>query len=287
MNELANVVEVTANNYQQEVVEQSSQMPVLVDFWADWCAPCKMQLPVLLKLAEAYPEQLRIAKVNTDQERALAEQHGIRSLPTLRLYRYGEVVEEMLGAQPEANLRTLIEAYIERDSDRVLQQALELDAQGKTDEALPLLEQAYQDDPENPRVPLAYARLCIEENHLDRAEEVIQALPRELRETAEARSLLTLLEFSRAVADAPSAADLKSVLKENPAQSEARHQLAARQLLAADYDDALENFMLLLKQDRSYGDGAAQRGLLTVFELLDEDDERIAGYRRQMFALLH
>jgi putative thioredoxin len=287
MNELANVVEVTETNFQQEVVEKSSQLPVLVDFWADWCAPCKMQLPVLLKLAEAYPEQLRIAKVNTDQERALAEQHGIRSLPTLRLYRYGEVVEEMLGAQPEAGLRTLVEAYIERESDHILQQALELDAQGKTDEALPLLERAYRDDPENPRLPLAYARLCIQENHLDRAAEIIQALPRELLETSEAKSLRSLLEFSRAVAEAPSTVELESALKENPAQSEARYQLAARQLIAADYDNALDNFMLLLKQDRRYGDGAAQRGLLTVFELLDEDDDRIARYRRQMFALLH
>jgi len=287
MNELANVVEVTETSFQQEVVEKSSQLPVLVDFWADWCAPCKMQLPVLLKLAEAYPEQLHIAKVNTDQERALAEQHGIRSLPTLRLYRYGEVVEEMLGAQPEAGLRTLVEAYIERESDHILQQALELDAQGKTSEALPLLERAYRDDPENPRLPLVYARLCIQENHLDRAAEIIQALPRELREASEAKSLLSLLEFSRAVADAPSAVELESVLKENPTQSQARYQLAARQLIAADYDNALDNFMLLLKQDRRYGDGAAQRGLLTVFELLDEDDGRIARYRRQMFALLH
>jgi putative thioredoxin len=287
MSELSNVIEVTESSFQQQVVEKSREMPVLVDFWADWCAPCKVQLPVLLKLAGEYRDQMQIAKINTDVERALAEQHAIRSLPTLRLYRHGEVVEEVLGAQPEANLRTLIDAYLERESDRTLQQALELDAQGRRSEALQLLEPAYKSDPDNPRLPLEYARLCIDDNQLDRAGEIIQALPRQLREAAAAKSLQTLLEFSRSITDAPPAVELESALDEDPKKSEPRYQLAARQLLAGDYDKALENFMVLLKQDRNYADGAAQRGLLTVFSLLDEDDERISRYRRQMFALLH
>jgi len=287
MSEPSNVIEVTESSFQQQVIEKSGEIPVLVDFWAEWCAPCKMQLPVLLKLAGEYRDQLRVAKINTDQERALAEQHAIRSLPTLRLYRHGEVVEEVLGAQPEATLRTLIDAYIERESDRTLQRALELDAQDRRSEALQLLEQACKDDPDNPRLPLKYARLCIDDHQLDRAGEIIQTLPRELREASEAASLLALLEFSRSITDAPTTGELESALDENPKQSEPRYQLAARQLLAGDHDKALENFMMLLKQDRNYRDGAAQRGLLTVFALLDEDDERIPRYRRRMFALLH
>ncbi len=287
MSELSNVVEVTESGFQTQVVEKSSETPVLVDFWADWCAPCKMQLPVLLKLAEEYGDQLRIAKVNTDVERALAEQHGIRSLPTLRLYRHGEVVEELLGAQPEGNLRTVIDAYTERASDRVLQQALAVNAQGRRQEALQLLDQAYGDDPGNPRLPLEYARLCIENNELARAEEIIQGLPRELRETSQARNLQTLLEFSHSITDAPTVVELESMLDAVPDQSEPRYQLAVRQALAGDYDNSLENFMLLLKQDRHFKKGAAQRGLLTVFTLLDPDDERISRYRRQMFAVLH
>ena len=287
MSDLANVIEVSESGFQQQVIEKSGEIPVLVDFWADWCAPCKMQLPVLLTLAGEYRDQLRIAKVNTDQERSLAEQHGIRSLPTLRLYRHGEVVEEVLGAQPEATLRKLIDAYIERESDRRLQQVIELDAQGRRSEALQLMEQTYREDPDNPRLPLKYARLCVDDNQLDRAGEIIQALPRELREASEVRSLQALLEFSRSITDAPSAAELEAALDKDPKQSEPRYQLAARQTLDGDYDDALESFMTLLQQDRNYRDGAAQRGLLAVFALLHEDDERIARYRRQMFALLH
>ena len=115
MSDLANVIEVSESGFQQQVIEKSGEIPVLVDFWADWCAPCKMQLPVLLTLAGEYRDQLRIAKVNTDQERSLAEQHGIRSLPTLRLYRYGEVVEEVLGENDYIIIQTAWEEYEKLD----------------------------------------------------------------------------------------------------------------------------------------------------------------------------
>ena len=150
MNELANVVEVNESNFAEQVIVASERVPVLVDFWADWCAPCKMLLPVLLKLAQEYGDQLRLAKVNTDVERGLAAEHGIRSLPTLRLYRHGQVVEEVMGAQPEAALRTLIDAYIERESDRLLIEALTLAQDGDRAVALELMARAYRDDPDNP-----------------------------------------------------------------------------------------------------------------------------------------
>lgn len=287
MSDTINIIETTEAGFQQQVIEKSREVPVLVDFWADWCAPCKMMLPVLEALANDYGEQLVIAKVDTDRERGLAEQNGIRSLPTLRLYRHGEVVEEMLGAQPEATLRPLIDAYIERKSDKLLQKALDLNEQGQRAQSLKLMEQAYQDDPDNLRIPLEYARLCIEERKLDRAAQILQALPRGLRETSEARNLGTLLEFAKVSSDAPSMELLQSALESDPKQPKLRYQLAAKQVLSADYDGALENFLELLKLDRSYGEGAAQRGLLAVFSLLDEQDERITRYRRNMFALLH
>ncbi len=287
MSELPNVIDVTESSFAEQVIEKSEQIPVLVDFWADWCAPCKMQLPVLLNLAANYQDQLLIAKVNTDLERALAEQHAIRSLPTLRLYRHRRVVEEVLGAQAEATLRALIDTYIERESDHLLQEALELEEEGRRSEALQVMEQAYLNDPDNPRLPLIYARLCIEENRLDRAAEILQALPRELRDTSETKSLQALLEFSHSISGAPPPADLEAALEKDPTQSEPRYQLASLQVLAGEYDKALENFMILLKQDRNFRGGAAQNGLLTVFTLLNEDDERIPRYRRQMFALLH
>jgi putative thioredoxin len=287
MSDLPNVNEITEADFQRRVVDRSHEVPVLVDFWADWCAPCKMLLPVLLQLAADYGSQLEIVKINTDQERTLAGQHGIRSLPTLRLYRRGEVVEEVLGAQPESVLRTMIDVYIERESDRLMQQALEFKEQGNRPRALELLETAYREDPDNPRVSLEYVRLCLEEGELDQAQEILEGLPRELREQPDASGLQNLLEFARATATAPPPESLAATLEAEPNQSAPRYQLAALQALAGDYDASLENFLQLLKSDRAYGDGAAQRGLLAIFALLGDEDERVMRYRRQMFALLH
>ncbi len=281
------MLELNASNYEQAVLQKSHQVPVLVDFWADWCAPCKMIAPVLEQLAADYGELLQIGKVNTDEERALAAEHGIRSLPTLRLYRHGEVVEEILGAQPESALRALIEPYLARPTDSSLEQALALEAAGDRAGAIQLLESAHAEDPENPHLPLPLVRLYIQARDLDKAGALLNALPRELRDSDEGKSLGLLLEFATAAAAAPDKDTLQQQLAAQPDAAEPRYQLAALALLEGDYDAALEGFMELLKKHRSFGDGAAQRGLLAVFSLMGEDDPRVTACRRQMFALLH
>lgn len=105
------VVEATMDNFNSVVIEKSKEVPVLVDFWAAWCGPCKMLLPVVTKLADEYAGKFQLAKVNTDEQRDLAINHGIRSLPTLRLYVDGDMKEEVIGLQPEGALRKLIDSY--------------------------------------------------------------------------------------------------------------------------------------------------------------------------------
>lgn len=281
------MLEFNESNFEQAVVQKSHETPVLVDFWADWCAPCKMIAPVLEQLARDYGDQLQIGKVNTDQERRLAEQHGIRSLPTLRLYRNGEVVEEVLGAQPESTLRTLIDTHLVRASDSRLEQALALTTAGDPAKALQVLESAFAEDPDNPHLPLPLVRLYIQDRQLEKASGLLDTLPRDVRDSDEGESLRLLMEFAATAAEAPDRATLQRKLADQPDDAEARYQLAALQLLDGDYDAALENFLELLKKHRSFGDGAAQRGLLAVFSLLGETDERVGTYRRQMFTLLH
>ncbi len=287
MDQAVNVFEVNASTFDQVVIENSHRVPVLVDFWADWCAPCKMQLPVLLKLADEYGGKFVLAKVNTDAEGDLAAQHGIRSLPTMRLYRHGEVVEEVLGAQPEATLRALIDPYIERESDRTLTEALALADRGRPQEALALLKSASESDPDNLRLRMAYVQLSIESGDLDTAGTLLAELPADIRESSEGKALATRLEFARVTAGAPDRATLEQRVRDNPDDAEARHQLAARQVTEGRYDEALDTLMELLKRSPRYGDAAARRGLLGLFGLLGDDDERVARYRRQMFALLH
>jgi len=246
-----------------------------------------MLAPILDQLAVDYGEQLRIGKVNTDRERRLAEQHGIRSLPTLRLYRNGEVVEEVLGAQPESSLRALIEAHLVRASDGLLEQALTLAGAGEYAQALQMLNTAFNEDPDNPKLPLPLVRLFIQNRQLDKAAKLLDSLPHDLRESDEGKNLHLLIEFATAAAAAPDKETLQRKLAEQADDAETQYQLAALQLLDGDYDAALEGFMDLLKKHRNFGDGAARRGLLATFSLLGEDDERVSTYRRQMFTLLH
>jgi putative thioredoxin len=280
------MIEINESNFETEVVKRSHEMPVLVDFWADWCAPCQSLVPVLEKLDSDYQGQLRIAKINTDEQRNLAELNGIRSLPTLRLYRNGEVVEEVMGAQPEAVLRELIDAYVSRASDTILQEVQALISEGHTDAAKNRLEQGMHEDPANTHLPMALARLCMADGQIDRADELLEALPRDQRDSDDGKNLKLLLDFARVAAEADDVDSLSATLREDPANVRAWHQLGAHQIVSGDYGDALESFMELLKRDRNYGDNAARRGLIALFDLLGENDERVGKYRRRMANLL-
>jgi len=280
------MIEINESNFETEILVRSHEMPVLVDFWADWCAPCKSLMPLLEKLYSDYQGQLQIVKINTDEQRSLAEVNGIRSLPTLRLYRDGEVVEEVMGAQPESVLRELIDPHLVRASNSILQDVQALASGGQTEAAIKLLEQGMQEDPGNPNLPMALARLCMADGQLERAAELLESLPRDQRDSEDGKNLRLLLEFARIAADADDPDTLSATLQDNPGNAPAWHQLGAQQIVNGDYSAALESFMELLKRDRTYGDNAAQKGLIALFGLLGENDERVGRYRRQMANLL-
>ncbi|HHJ15009.1 MAG TPA: thioredoxin [Gammaproteobacteria bacterium] len=287
MNEHSHIVEVGASDFEQAVIAESHQRPVLVDFWADWCSPCQMLMPVLAKLAQDYAGGFLLAKVDTEREQALAVREGIRSLPTLRLYRNGEVVDEVMGAQPETVLRELLDRWVERASDRALQQAQELLARGETEAGLRQLEQAWREDPDNPRLPFVLVRELILAGHRERARDVLEQLPATLRNDPQADTLRKLLDFAAVLEDAPERAELERRLKQQADDREALCQLGARQLLEGAPEAALDSFMRLLQKDPEYGEGVARRGLLTAFALLGDEHPKVAEYRRRMFALLH
>lgn len=282
-----NITDVTNETFQALVVERSREVPVLVDFWADWCGPCQMLMPVLKKLVEEYDGKFVIAKVDTDQQRELAKTHGIRSLPTMHVYKDGEQVEEILAAQSEATLRIIIDRYIERPSDRVRATARETFAQGNHEEALALLEAACQDEPDNHQLALDNAELCMRCGELDRADALIAALPRDVRDETDATRLRNLLDFAIAGKAAPAIAELENTVASDPDNLEARYQLGAQYVLSDRFEEAMETFMQLFEHDRTFRDDAARKSLLAIFELLDNEGELVTRYRRRLFTLLH
>ena len=281
------VVDVTEQNYPEVVLEGSHSVPVLVDFWAPWCQPCKALTPVLVNLAEAYRGKFILAKINTEEQQGLAAQFAIRSIPTVKLFVDGQPVDEFMGALPESQITAFLDRHLPRESDGLVAQARQLLQDGRVEDAETLVEQARRDDPGNPRVQLAHARLQATLGNLDAAEQALATLPLEEQDKPEITGLRARLVFDRAVEDADDEAALSQRLLANPGDSEAIYQLAAYRVLHGDYQAALEQLLQLMLKDRAYGDDAARKGMLAVFELLGGSGDLVVRYRSRMFNALH
>lgn len=281
------IVNITAQNFAQVVLETSREKPVLVDFWADWCSPCRILMPVLAKLADEYQGAFLLAKVDTEQERELAAQFGIRSLPTVQLFRDGQPVDQFMGAIPESEIRRFLEPHLPQPSDDLLEQAQQLLRQGDGDGAERLVEQALAEDPDNPRTQLAYARVSAAVGRFEQAEQALERLPAEQQGEPETKALRAQILFDRTVEQAPPESELRQRLTSGKGNSETLYQLAAQRVMEGDYPTALELLLQLMQKDRAFGDDAARKGLLAVFDILGGSGELVNRYRNRMFNLLH
>ena len=279
------IIDVTRENY-REVMEASVRVPVLMDFWASWCQPCLVLMPILAKLAEEYGGKFLLAKLNTEEEQEIAAHFGIRSIPTVKLFRDGQPVDEFMGALPEGTIREFLDRYVARESDSTVEEAIERLAAGDADGAVALLTEARQQDPDNPRVTLALAQAQAAMGDVAAAEATLDSLPSDERDKPDVATLRGQLFFEGQVAEAPAAAELEARLAAEPGDHQARLHLALRKVVDRDYETAVELLLELMQQDRSFEDDAGRRGLLKVFELLG-DDPRVSQYRRRMASLLH
>jgi putative thioredoxin len=286
MSESPYLYDVTQADFAERVLARSHEVPVLVDFWADWCGPCKMLAPVLHKLAEDFGGQLIVAKVNSDVEQALATQYGIRSLPTVKLFRNGAVVDEFMGVQPESAIRAILERHVPRESDNVREQALEIWRSGDAAAAVSMLQEAAEKDPENTKIVPDLARVLLAQGEADEAERLLRGLPANRAEDADVKRLLASVHFSRLVKDAPPIETLKERVDADAKDFGALEQLAAHWILEGNYEAGMDTLLQIMRGNRKYNDDAGRRGLLAAFELLG-NDERVTPYRRQMFNLLH
>jgi putative thioredoxin len=281
------LVAVTAQNFRQVVIEGSYERPVLVDFWADWCAPCRALMPVLAKLAEEYHGRLLVAKLNTEEEQALAAQMGIRSLPTVQLYRDGRPVDQFMGALPEAQVRAFLEPYLPRESDGLLEQIGDRLMVGDLAGAQAALDLARAKEPDNPRLFLVQVQIQAASGDTQGAEALLERVPLELAKDPEVLALRGQLRFANLAAGAPSEDELAARLAANPKDSEASFLLAARQAATGDFATALASLLALLKRDRAYGDDAARKTMLLIFDLLGGEDPLVTAYRGKMLSALY
>ena len=280
---------VTEHTFTGEVIERSNTTPVLVDFWADWCGPCKMLIPILDKLALEYEGRFRVAKVDTESERELAASQGIRSLPTVRMFRDGTVVDEFMGALPESGVREFIERHLPRPADDHLASAAALAGGGDLQGAIALLIESLEADPDYLKLRLGLATYLLEAKDTDGAATLLRSIPLGAAQDPEVKQLRARIELAQNVDPTIDIQSLRNRVDQSPDDLEARVALAQYALQDRDQlDSAMAQFLEIIRRDRG-GESAqqAQATLLQIFESLGADNDRVRRCRRELAQTLN
>lgn len=280
------IVEVNQENAQQVLIEESSQRPVLVDFWADWCEPCKNLMPVLEKLAIEYNGQFLLAKINADEQQGIAGQLGVRSLPTVMLFKDGQPVDGFAGVKPENEVRELLDKYLPRPWDMQLSQAQALIAEGNFVDALALLRPAYEDSSQQANIGLTLAQVYLELNRCDDAEAVL-ANVKMVDQDATYQQLMSQMELKREAAKSPEVQALEDELNQNPDNKDAAFKLAVQFSQTGQSREALELLLGLLRKELNYEDGAAKKVYQDILINLGKGDPLAVEFQRKLYTLLY
>jgi len=284
MSATANVVEISIQNFQAEVVEKSRQVPVLLEFYADEAEPSRELAPVLRRLADEYQGKFVLGRVNIRDNSQLVQQLGIRTLPTIKIIFQGQMAQNLEGPQQEERLRALLDQLTMSSIDMIRKQVDGLLAEGNRKGAIELLQQAIAEEPRNYAMHAELCDLLIMEDRIDEAKQILAALPADTEGISKPQNRI---EFMERAGSLPPLEQLAAELEVNPEDLGVRLNLAIRLVANDDMEQALEHLLAMLKQDRSFDEEVARKTMIKVFALLGKGNELATDYRRKMFTFLH
>jgi putative thioredoxin len=277
---------VTAANFMADVVDASARTPVLVDFWAPWCGPCRQLTPILDRLATQYGGRFQLAKVNTDEQQELSQQIGVRSLPTVVLFKDRNVVDHFIGVVPEAQIKSMLDKHLPATADSPLQRAQSLKEAGDFAGARTIIQGELARDPANVDLQTGLAELQALDGDLDGARKELERLQGSNPTHAAVKRLAALLAFSDVVGAYPDVRALRERVAANPSDLDLKHALAVHQLLGGDVEPALLAWTDMMREHRGYKEDLARRSLVLAFELIGEADPIVGQTRRAMSRML-
>jgi putative thioredoxin len=277
----AHVRDADETTFQREVIERSRQVPVVVDFWAAWCGPCRFLGPVLERLAASANGQWELVKVDVDRNPRLAAQYRVQSIPAVKAFRDGRVVDEFIGALPEAQVRAWLARIVPSAADRLTAEGRAAEERGDRAAAEQAYRAALREDPRHAAAAIGLARVLLARDALDEAEQVVTPV----QSDPAAQRLLARIRFRRAAKSANFAA-LKGRVEANPRDVAAHYELGLA--LAGDeaYTAALEHLLEAVRLDRKYANDGARRAMIDIFNLLGDEDPRTQEYRRRLATVL-
>jgi putative thioredoxin len=277
----------TIQSFQADVIDASMQVPVIVDFWAPWCGPCKTLGPMLEKLEQAYGGRFKLVKIDTDAQQQLAQHFRIRSIPTVFAFVGGQPVDQFQGALPEGKLREFIDRLMPNPSDLELEQAgAALDA-GDQAAAAEHVKKAIALDPANDSARLMYAQLLLAEGEPAAAGSQLDALSAQAKADPQVAELLAQVAQAIEAARPPVPHALLDRVRDHPADLQGRLELAEYYIEYKEWADALAQLLEIVQRDRAFGEDVGRKRMVQVFALAAAQPEVVSEWRRRLGAVLN
>ena len=277
------VVDVDAERFSAEVLERSRSVPVLVDFWAPWCGPCRTLGPVLEKLAGEKEGRFLLAKINSDDHPELSRRYQVRSIPAVKLFIDGEAVAEFVGAQPESSIRKFLDKHIPSESDRLAEEGGKHAEAGEYDQAEALYRAALAREPTHYQGILGMSWVLMKTDRLEAARTLFATLSGKAAQSEGAKILRAKLTFAGAEAGLES---LEERVAAAPDDLSARLALAQALVARESYAEGMDQFLELIRRDRKFQDDAGRKGVLQVFDLLGPTHPLVRTYRSRLSSVL-